>query len=373
MVMKTLLLVDNQDITREGMKAVAGRVGGFTVIKEAGSQKELTRLLIDHPNAVVVLDYTLFDTSAEYLLILQERFKEAHFILFSDSLSEDFIRRMVFGGTSFSVVMKDAPMIEIEEGLRKAEQRLQYICTRIAWQLQHKEEKKEKTEEDEYLDVESAKDKEVDYSKYEEKKSNGSADKKNSEGTDTDGDGSENSGSSSEDLVTYSDGTSTEKDQYQTDPIPEGNPNPVEPGSVEIDKSKPGTCYLSIACDTILNHMGDLTEGKDVLVPEDGIIFSEQEVTFYQGESVYDVLLRETQNNRIHMEASFTPMYNSAYVEGINNLYEFDCGQYSGWMYEVNGWYPNYGCSRYLVKEGDVIHWNYTCDLGRDLGQIWEG
>ena len=144
MVMKTLLLVDNQDITREGMKAVAGRVGGFTVIKEAGSQKELTRLLIDHPNAVVVFDYTLFDTSAEYLLILQERFKEAHFILFSDSLSEDFIRRMVFGGTSFSVVMKDAPMIEIEEGLRKAEQRLQYICTRIAWQLQHKEEKKEK-------------------------------------------------------------------------------------------------------------------------------------------------------------------------------------------------------------------------------------
>ena len=144
MVMKTLLLVDNQDITREGMKAVAGRVGGFTVIKEAGSKKELTRLLIDHPNAVVVLDYTLFDTSAEYLLILQERFKEAHFILFSDNLSEDFIRRMVFGGTSFSVVMKDAPMIEIEEGLRKAEQRLQYICTRIAWQLQHKEEKKEK-------------------------------------------------------------------------------------------------------------------------------------------------------------------------------------------------------------------------------------
>lgn len=243
----------------------------------------------------------------------------------------------------------------------------------IEVQEKEKEKTEEKAEEDGYLDVESAKDKEVDYSKYEEKKSNGSADKKNSEGTDTDGDGSENSGSSSEDLVTYSDGTSTEKDQYQTDPIPEGNPNPVEPGSVEIDKSKPGTCYLSIACDTILNHMGDLTEGKDVLVPEDGIIFSEQEVTFYQGESVYDVLLRETQNNRIHMEASFTPMYNSAYVEGINNLYEFDCGQYSGWMYEVNGWYPNYGCSRYLVKEGDVIHWNYTCDLGRDLGQIWEG
>ena len=26
--MKTLLLIDNQDITREGMKTVAGRIGG---------------------------------------------------------------------------------------------------------------------------------------------------------------------------------------------------------------------------------------------------------------------------------------------------------------------------------------------------------
>ena len=32
MVMKTLLLVDNQDITREGMKAVAGRVGGLALV-----------------------------------------------------------------------------------------------------------------------------------------------------------------------------------------------------------------------------------------------------------------------------------------------------------------------------------------------------
>ena len=60
-------------------------------------------------------------------LYCRNGFKEAHFVLFSDNLSEDFIRRMVFSGTSFSVVMKDAPMIEIEEGLRKAKQHLQYI------------------------------------------------------------------------------------------------------------------------------------------------------------------------------------------------------------------------------------------------------
>ena len=68
------------------------------------------------------------------------------------------------------------------------------------------------------------------------------------------------------------------------------------------------------------------------------------------------------------MEASYTPMYGSVYVEGINNLYEFDCGELSGWMYSVNGIYPNYGCSSYILKDGDVICWVYTCDLGYDVG-----
>ena len=61
-------------------------------------------------------------------------------------------------------------------------------------------------------------------------------------------------------------------------------------------------------------------------------------------------------------------LYNSAYVEGINNLYEFDVGSLSGWMYSVNGWFPNYGCSRYALQNGDVVEWVYTCDLGYDVG-----
>ncbi|MDR2296437.1 MAG: DUF4430 domain-containing protein, partial [Clostridiales Family XIII bacterium] len=75
----------------------------------------------------------------------------------------------------------------------------------------------------------------------------------------------------------------------------------------------------------------------------------------------------------IHMEFENTPIYNSAYIEGINNLYEFDAGELTGWMYKVNGWYPNYGCSRYRLAAGDVIEWHYTCDLGRDLGAEWLG
>ena len=42
-------------------------------------------------------------------------------------------------------------------------------------------------------------------------------------------------------------------------------------------------------------------------------------------------------------------------------------------MYCVNDWYPNYGCGVYQVKAGDVIEWNYTCDLGLDLDAGMEG
>ena len=66
-------------------------------------------------------------------------------------------------------------------------------------------------------------------------------------------------------------------------------------------------------------------------------------------------------------------MYGSYYIEGINQLYEFDCGQNSGWMYCVNGWFPNYGCSSYTVEDGDVIEWRYTCDLGSDVGNTYTG
>ena len=91
------------------------------------------------------------------------------------------------------------------------------------------------------------------------------------------------------------------------------------------------------------------------LVPADGWILQPMTVTFYEGESVFNVLQRTCKQQKIHMEFSNTPIYNSAYIEGIHNLYEFDVGNLSGWMYKVNGWFPNYGCSRYQLKDGDVI------------------
>lgn len=164
--------------------------------------------------------------------------------------------------------------------------------------------------------------------------------------------------------------TSTKQDKYKTDPIPKGKPQPVEPQDKEITDNTL-KCTFSISCATVLDNMDMLDKSKKEIIPDDGWVLKPVTVTFNEGESVFDVLKQACKDNKIHLEFSFTPIYNSAYIEGINNLYEFDCGSLSGWMYEVNDWFPNYGCSRYEVKNGDVIEWQYTCNLGEDVGESY--
>lgn len=157
-----------------------------------------------------------------------------------------------------------------------------------------------------------------------------------------------------------------ETDRYNTSEIPAGKPEPVEPQEAEITDTEL-TCYLTVRCDTILDNMADLKPEKTSLVPSDGIIYPRRKVVFYEGESVFNVFVREMKKNKIHFEYTDTPMYNSAYIEGINNLYEFDCGSNSGWMYKVNDWIPNYGVSRYELHKDDEVVFVYTCDNGRDI------
>lgn len=146
-----------------------------------------------------------------------------------------------------------------------------------------------------------------------------------------------------------------------------GESAPTDSGG-RTDGGAAPTCTLSISCATILNNLDRCDADKLELVPADGWLLAPTTVTFTEGESVYDLLQRVCRAQGIHMEASYTPAYNSAYVEGIGNLYEFDVGSASGWMYSVNGWFPNYGCSRYVLADGATVCWVYTCNLGSDVG-----
>ena len=220
--------------------------------------------------------------------------------------------------------------------------------------------------------------------------------KKDEDTTDSSGNSNENSSKS-----TKTDGTETKKpnndevektDNSSEKPKPSNNEKPKpsnneKPKPSNNEKPKPGnsstkpkpennqtitspkpknkTVTIAISCKTAINNGLNKKPGFSHL-PSNGIILQNMKVEFNEGDTVFDILVKVTRKKGIHME--YRGSGSNTYIEGINNLYEFDGGSNSGWMYSVNGVYPNYGVGAYKVKSSDVIKFNYTCNLGADLG-----
>lgn len=131
------------------------------------------------------------------------------------------------------------------------------------------------------------------------------------------------------------------------------------------DKSNSiGTVTITIRCDTVPDKSAEH-------IPDDGIILDVSTFEIEEGDTVYDVLSEAAAKNKIHLETSGSA--DSAYVEGISNIYEFDFGDLSGWMYFVNGESPSVSCGEYVLSDDDEIRWLYTCDIGKDLENIDKG
>ena len=215
--------------------------------------------------------------------------------------------------------------------------------------------------------------------KTETKKEN-KENKKNEDTTDSSGNSNKNSSKS-----TKTDGTETKKpnneevekaDNSSEKPKPSNNekpkpgnsstkPKPENNQTITSPKPKNKTVTIAISCKTAINNGLNKKPGFSHL-PSNGIILQNMKVEFNEGDTVFDILVKITRKKGIHME--YRGSGSNTYIEGINNLYEFDGGSNSGWMYSVNGVYPNYGVGAYKVKSSDVIKFNYTCNLGADLG-----
>lgn len=151
--------------------------------------------------------------------------------------------------------------------------------------------------------------------------------------------------------------------------------SPATPAPTEALTESPqaATCTVLISCESVLSHLDQLSPEKQALIPKDGMLLSAEKTEIFEGESAFDLLKRITREHKIHLEFSLTPVTKSAYIEGIGNLYEFDLGELSGWMYRVNGEFPGFGASNYTLHAGDTVEWLYTCDLGRDIGSSLSG
>lgn len=127
-IMRNLIIADKQDITRIGIESVAARsdFGGETYFAE--NKSELIEYLSHGTDSVVVLDYTLFDfSSVTELQILQDRYPESSWILFSDELTDTFLRQVLANDLSFSIVFKMSSLEEIEAAIRSTFDYVPYL------------------------------------------------------------------------------------------------------------------------------------------------------------------------------------------------------------------------------------------------------
>ena len=128
--------------------------------------------------------------------------------------------------------------------------------------------------------------------------------------------------------------------------------------SVTVTKSDAiGHVTLTIRCDRVA--------GRAAHIPENGVILGETSLPIADGDTVYTILTDAARLHGIHMESSGAN--GLMYIHGIGNIYEFDFGDLSGWIYTVNGESASVGCDQYRLRDGDRVTFHYTLELGKDI------
>ena len=131
----------------------------------------------------------------------------------------------------------------------------------------------------------------------------------------------------------------------------------TDPGS---DASENTLSYkLIISCNEILENINHeqygLKEEKKDIVPADGIVL-EKDAICSEGSTAFDVVISELKKEKIHFDAD------DGYLNAIANLYAGDCGEFSGWMFFINGNLAEMGASDTVVSENDVVEFKYIVD-----------
>lgn len=128
--MRNYILADNQELTRYALESLLQKEEENVVFR-AFDRAGLVELLREYENAVVILDYTLFDfADEEQLLIIAERFNLSDWILISDDLTPQFMRRVVYSSHQLSVVFKDGPLSEVRDALNAVNRHTRYLSQR---------------------------------------------------------------------------------------------------------------------------------------------------------------------------------------------------------------------------------------------------
>ena len=84
------------------------------------------------------------------------------------------------------------------------------------------------------------------------------------------------------------------------------------------------------------------------------------------GDTALSILQQYCKDNQVQMETNAI-----GYVTGIDNLYEGDQGEMSGWLVRVNDTFLAVAAGEYELSENDDVEWLYSLDWGMDWGMDW--
>ena len=142
--MKDYIIADNQELTRYALEHLISEDKEQHLFY-AWNRTALVNLLAEHTSAIVLLDYTLFDFADEdQLLIVAERFSQSQWILLSDELTPQFLRRVTYASRQFSIVFKDGSLGEIRQALIATDRHERYICQRALEAIISQQQEEEK-------------------------------------------------------------------------------------------------------------------------------------------------------------------------------------------------------------------------------------
>lgn len=133
--MLRVLIVDDHEVLRDGLKRVLDRHPGELIFGEAGTAAEALRLAREREWDVVVLDLSLGGRSGlEVLKELRQLRPRLPVLILSMHSEEQFARRAFKAGAS-GYITKDSPRAELAEAVRKVAGGGTYVSPALAEKL----------------------------------------------------------------------------------------------------------------------------------------------------------------------------------------------------------------------------------------------
>jgi DNA-binding NarL/FixJ family response regulator len=133
--MKKILIVDDHEVLRDGVKRVFDKQPGTVTFGEASTVHEALRLVREQDWDIVVLDISLGDRSGlEVLKELKQIRPRLPVLILSMHSGEQFARRALKAGAS-GYITKDSPRAELVQAVNKVMSGGRYISATLAENL----------------------------------------------------------------------------------------------------------------------------------------------------------------------------------------------------------------------------------------------